>query len=236
MNAGPTAAGPVEACVFDAYGTLLDVNSAVARLAAEVGPTAAELAGLWRRKQLEYSWLRSLMRRHADFWQLTGDALDHALEALKLDGRRLHEPLLDAYGRLAAYHEVPGMLGRLRAAGMPAAVLSNGSPNMLRRSFASTGLGDMLDPVISVEAAGVFKPTPDVYLLATHALGVAAERVAFFSSNGWDAHGAASFGFRAVWVNRAGLPAERLPSEPVATVPDLAAVPGLVGLAAEAAR
>ncbi len=236
MTAPPSGAHPVRACVFDAYGTLLDVGSAVAALAAEVGPRAGELSELWRRKQLEYSWLRSLMRRHADFWRLTGDALDHALEALSLDGRHLREPLLDAYGSLAAYPEVPGMLGALRAAGMPAAVLSNGSPDMLRRSFASAGLSDLLDPVLSVEAAGVFKPTPDVYLLATRALGMAADRIAFFSSNGWDVHGAASFGFRAVWVNRAGLPAERLPGEPVATAPDLAAVPGLVGLAAGAGR
>ena len=228
--------GPVGACVFDAYGTLLDVNSAVASLAGEVGSRAGELADLWRRKQLEYSWLRSLMRRHGDFWRLTGDALDHALDALGLDAHRLRGPLLDAYGNLAAYPEVPGVLGALRAGGMPAAVLSNGSPEMLRRSFAAAGLGDLLDPVLSVEDTGVFKPSPEVYHSATRALGLPASRVAFFSSNAWDAHGAASVGFRTVWVNRAGQPAERLPGEPAAVVRDLAAVPALAGLRGEPGR
>lgn len=222
--------GPVGACVFDAYGTLLDVNSAVAAMAGEVGSRAGELAELWRRKQLEYSWLRSLMRRHADFWRLTGDALDHALGALGLDGRRLRGPLLDAYGKLAAYPEVPGMLGNLRAGGMPAAVLSNGSPDMLRRSFAAADLSDLLNPVLSVEEAGAYKPAPEVYHLATRALGLPAARIAFFSSNAWDVHGAASVGFRAVWVNRAGQTAERLPGEPAQVVRDLASVPALAGL------
>ncbi len=220
---------PVRACVFDAYGTLLDVNSAVARLAAEVGPTAAELAGLWRRKQLEYSWLRSLMRRkEVDFWRLTGDALDHALDALGLDAARLLAPLLEAYGSLDAYPEVPAMLRTLREARIPAAVLSNGSPDMLRRSLDAAGLAGLLDPVVSVEDAGVFKPAPETYLLATRALGAPAAAVAFFSSNGWDAHGAASFGFQAVWVNRAGAAAERLPGSPALVLADLADVSTLV--------
>jgi 2-haloalkanoic acid dehalogenase type II len=140
---------------------------------------------------------------HVDFWRLTGDALDHALEALRLDGGRLRGPLLDAYERLATYPEVPGMLGALRAGGTRAAVLSNGSPDMLGRGLAAAGLGGLLDPVISVEERGRLQADARVYLLATRALGLR-RRVAFFSSNGWDAHGAASFGFRAVWVNRPG--------------------------------
>jgi 2-haloacid dehalogenase len=226
---GPRLPRPVRACVFDAYGTLLDVNSAVTRLAAEVGPAAAELAGLWRRKQLEYSWLRSLMRRkEVDFWRLTQDALDHALEALGLDAGRLRAPLLEAYGSLDAYPEVPAMLRALRGAGVPAAVLSNGSPAMLRRSLDAAGLADLLDPVVSVEDAGVFKPAPETYLLATRALGVPAAGIAFFSSNGWDVHGAASFGLQAVWVNRAGAAAERLPGAPALVLADLADVPALI--------
>jgi 2-haloacid dehalogenase len=220
---------PVRACVFDAYGTLLDAGSAVSRLAAEVGPAAGELAALWRRKQLEYSWLRSLMgREEVDFWRLTRDALDHALDALRLDAARLRGPLLEAYGSLEAYAEVPATLRALREAGMPAAVLSNGSPAMLRRGLAAAGLADLLEPVISVEDAGVFKPAPATYLLATRALGVPAARVAFFSSNGWDVHGAASFGLQAVWVNRSGAAAERLPGPPAAVLADLAAVPALI--------
>lgn len=231
-----TPPGPIEACVFDAYGTLLDVNSAVAALSAAVGPRAGELSALWRRKQLEYSWLRSLMRRHADFWQVTGEALDHALEELGLSAAALREPLLEAYGRLDAYPEVPAVLRRLRGRGLPAAVLSNGSPAMLRRGFEAAGFADLLDPLLSVEAAGVFKPAPEAYQLATRALRLPAGRIAFFSSNGWDMHGAAGFGLTSYWVNRAGRPAERLPGDPAAVLADLSAVPDLPGLAAGPGR
>jgi 2-haloacid dehalogenase len=219
----------VEACVFDLYGTLLDVGSAVAREAGAVGPRADELSTLWRRKQLEYSWLRSLMRRHADFWQLTRDALDHSLDALGLEAASLRERLLEAYGRLAAYPEVPPVLAALRGLGRPPAVLSNGSPAMLEQSLSAAGLTGLVDPVLSVEAVGVFKPAPEAYGLATRALGLSTARIAFFSSNGWDVHGAASFGLRAVWVNRGRQAAERLPAGPVLVLPDLAAVPVLVG-------
>lgn len=216
-------------CVFDAYGTLLDVGSAVARQAEAVGPKAALLSELWRRKQLEYSWLRSLMRRRADFWQLTQDALDHSLEALALDPARLRGRLLEAYRSLEPYPEVKPMLRALAARGMRAAVLSNGSPSMLADGFAAAGLDDLLDPVISVEDAGIFKPAPEAYLLATRALGVPAGEIAFFSSNGWDAHGAASFGFRTFWVNRTRAAPERLPGAIARELQDLATVPELVG-------
>jgi 2-haloacid dehalogenase len=219
----------VRACVFDAYGTLLDVGSAVARQAESVGPQAAELAALWRRKQLEYSWLRSLMRRRADFWQLTQDALDHSLEALRLEPGRLRVPLLDAYRSLDPYPEVVPMLRRLAEQGVQAAVLSNGSPAMLAQSFAAAGLDDLVDPLISVEDAGIFKPAPEAYMLATRALGLPAEGIAFFSSNAWDAHGAASFGFRTFWVNRLGAAPERLPGGIVREMRVLSAVPELVG-------
>jgi 2-haloacid dehalogenase len=219
----------VRACVFDAYGTLLDVGSAVARQAEAVGSQAAELAALWRRKQLEYSWLRSLMRRRADFWQLTQDALDHSLEALRLDPGRLRAPLLDAHRSLDAYPEVVPMLRRLVELGVQAAVLSNGSPAMLAQSFAAAGLDDLVDPLISVEDAGIFKPAPEAYMLATRALGLPAESIAFFSSNAWDAHGAASFGFHTFWVNRLGAAPERLPGSIVREMRDSSTVPELVG-------
>lgn len=219
----------MRACVFDAYGTLLDVGSAVARQAEAVGPKAALLSELWRRKQLQYSWLRSLMRRRADFWQLTQDALDHSLEALALDPARLRGRLLEAYRSLEPYPEVAPMLRALAARGMRAAVLSNGSPSMLADGFAAAGLDDLLDPVISVEDAGIFKPAPEAYLLATRALGVPAGEIAFFSSNGWDAHGAASFGFRTFWVNRTRAAPERLPGAIARELQDLATVPELVG-------
>jgi 2-haloacid dehalogenase len=219
----------VRACVFDAFGTLLDVNSAVARQAEAVGPQAADLAALWRRKQLEYSWLRSLMRRRADFWQLTQDALDHSLEALRLDPGRLRTPLLDAYRSLDAYPEVVPMLRALAQEGIRAAVLSNGSPAMLAEGFVAAGLDELVEPVISVEDAGIFKPAPEAYMLATRALGLPAEAIAFFSSNAWDAHGAASFGFRTFWVNRLGAAPERLPGSIAHEMRDLSTVPELMG-------
>ena len=221
---------PVSACVFDAYGTLLDVNSAAASEAAALGPRAAELSALWRRKQLEYSWLRSLMRRHADFRQVTADALHHSFAALGLQDTALHERLMAAYERLDPYPEVPGMLAALQRHGMRTAILSNGSPDMLAAGVASAGIADRLDFVLSVEEVGIYKPAPEVYRLATSRLGVAASEIAFFSSNCWDVHGAASFGFRVVWVNRAGLPDDRLPGEPAAVIADLADLPGLLRL------
>jgi 2-haloacid dehalogenase len=223
----------IRACVFDAYGTLLDFNAAVAAESAALGDRGAELSALWRRKQLEYTWLRSLMRRHADFWQVTSEALDFGLEALGLQqDTGLRDRLLAAYRRLAPYPEVPAMLDALRRGGMRAAILSNGSPAMLEEGVAAAGIAGRLDHLLSVEEVGVFKPSPEVYHLATRRLGLAAHEIAFLSSNGWDVHGAASFGFRTLWVNRTGAPAERLPGAPVGVIPDLAELPRLLGLAA----
>lgn len=221
--------GGIRACVFDAYGTLLDVNAAVAGEAAALGSRAAELSALWRRKQLEYTWLRSLMRRHADFAQVTADALDYSLAALSLTDDGMRVRLLAAYDRLAAYPEVPAMLAALKRHGMRTAVLSNGSPSMLEQGLAAAGIAAHLDVVLSVEQVGVFKPAPEVYHLASSTLGLAASEIAFLSANGWDVHGAAAFGFAAVWVNRAGSPDERLPGTAVATMPSLAPLPDLLG-------
>ena len=221
----------IRACVFDAYGTLLDFSSAVAGEQAVLGDRAEALDALWRRKQLEYTWLRALMRRHADFRTVTADALDHAMAALGIDDGALRARLLAAYDRLAAYPEVPAALERLAGGGLRLAILSNGSPEMLASGVASAGIGDRLEAVLSVEEVGVFKPAPEVYMLATRRLGLAAREIAFLSSNAWDAHGAASFGFRAVWVNRSGAPRERLPGELAAEIPSLAELPALLHMA-----
>jgi 2-haloacid dehalogenase len=226
-----TALHGTQACVFDAYGTLLDVGSAVDAEAATLGERAAELSALWRRKQLEYTWLRSLMRCHADFAQVTADALDVGLETLGLRDDGLRARLLAAYARLTPYPEVAAVLATLRRHGMRTAILSNGSPAMLRDGLVAAGIPELLDVVLSVEEVGVFKPAPEVYHLASSRLGLAAREIAFLSSNGWDVHGAAAFGFRTVWVNRAGAPDERLPGASVATIPTLTALPGLLGLA-----
>lgn len=220
------------ACVFDAYGTLLDVSTALAAETTALGrERAAELSALWRRKQLEYSWLRSLMRRHADFWQVTQDGLDHALEALGIADEGLRERLLAAYRRLAPYPEVPGVLATLKRQGVPTAILSNGSPDMLHDAVEAAGIAPLLDHILSVEEVGTFKPAPEAYRPATIRLGLAAKDIVFLSSNGWDVHGAASFGFRTLWVNRAETPAERLPGKPVRAIADLAELPGFLGLA-----
>jgi 2-haloacid dehalogenase len=224
-----------EACVFDAYGTLFDLNSAVRAESAHLGGRAAEeLGALWRRKQLEYAWLRSLMRRHADFWQVTAEALEFSLATLGRAGdEALRARLLAAYRRLAPYPEVPAVLRRLKAHGVRTAVLSNGSPGMLEDAVAAAGLSGLVDQVLSVEEVAVFKPAPEVYHLAARRLGVPADKIVFLSSNGWDVHGAASFGFRAVWVNRAGAEGERLPGAPVAVAGSLAELPRLLGLAGD---
>jgi len=220
----------VRACVFDAYGTLFDFHSAAASLRDALGPQADELSATWRTKQLEYTWLRALMRRHAPFEQVTGEALDYAFEATGVAPGDVRDRLLRAYLKLDAYPEVAGVLDALRSGGMKTAILSNGTPDMLGAAIESAGLTGSLDAVLSVEAVGVFKPDPRVYQLAVDELGVAAQDICFMSSNAWDVAGAAHFGFRVVWVNRGGAPAERLPGRPTVETRDLRGLPELLGL------
>lgn len=222
----------VTTCIFDAYGTLFDVAAAARIAAAEPGRAALAqvwpaLAETWRRKQLEYSWLRAVTGAHCDFWQVTQDGLDWALEAAGLADAELRERLLALYWELAAYPEVPAMLAALKARGLATAILSNGSPAMLDGAVRSAGIGDLLDDVLSVESVGVFKPHPRVYALVTARFGCTPDQVMFVSSNGWDAAAAAAFGFRTVWVNRAGLPLDRLPATPHHQLPDLSQLPDL---------
>jgi 2-haloacid dehalogenase len=217
------------AVVFDAYGTLFDVASAAERAGDALGDRWRALAETWRAKQLQYTWLRSLMGRHADFRQVTADGLDFALASLGIDDPPLRRRLLDLYERLDAYPEARETLARLRAGGRKLAILSNGSPPMLEAAVHSAGLADLLDAVLSVESVGIYKPAPVVYELAPRRLGVAPAEIAFVSSNGWDVHGASAFGFRVAWCNRSGQPAERLPGRPDAEIRSLAELPALLG-------
>ncbi|MGI9508209.1 MAG: haloacid dehalogenase type II [Geminicoccaceae bacterium] len=219
----------IDACVFDAYGTLFDVHSAVGRLRGDVGPKADQLSQIWRTKQLEYTWLRSLMGEYRDFWQLTGDALDYALAATGVNPAPIRDRLMDAYLALDAYGEVPAMLGRLKAAGLKTAILSNGEPNMLEAAVNAAGLAGLLDEVLSVDVRRIYKPHPAVYQLAVDGLGVKADAIAFQSSNAWDVHGAAVFGFRPVWINRFAAPVERLPGGAEHEMTDLTGLPDLLG-------
>ena len=220
----------IGACVFDAYGTLFDVHSAVGRGGAPLGEKADGVSDLWRQKQLEYTWLRSLMGAYVDFWQVTSDGLDYALAAHGVDDPGLHRDLMSLYLSLDAYPDVADTLQRLRAAGKKTAILSNGAPKMLNAAIESAGLGGALDAALSVDDLRVYKPDRRIYQLAVDTLDVAPGRICFVSTNAWDASGAAHFGFKVAWLNRFGKQTERLPGEPSAVITTLSELPGLLGL------
>jgi 2-haloacid dehalogenase len=218
----------IHACVFDAYGTLFDVASAALRCADELAGMAPRLSTLWRDKQLQYTWLRAVQGRHADFWQVTGDALDFALESLGLADPGLRGRLMQLYLTLDAYPDAPAALRQLRGAGLAAAILSNGSPAMLAAVVRNARLGDLFGHVLSVEEAGVYKPHSRIYQLAVDRLGVPPQKIAFISSNGWDAWAASAFGMRAIWCNRQSQTRERLPGAPDREIHLLSELPPLV--------
>jgi len=207
---------------------LFDVHAPTAKIADELGDNAQAISDLWRAKQLQYTWLRSLMRAHADFWQVTGDALDYALSAHGIDSPALRQRLMELYLVLDAYGGVADTLARLKSAGMMTALLSNGSPAMLEAAVTHAGLTDLLDHVISVEAVGIYKPAAAVYRLAPERLGLAPDRVCFVSANAWDVCGAAHFGLQVVHLNRFAQPAERLPGAPKAVIASLEELTDLV--------
>jgi len=224
---------PITTCIFDAYGTLFDVSAAARQAAAEpefsrLQDRWAELAQHWRLKQLQYTWLRAITDAHTDFWEVTQDGLDWALEATGLDGdAALRQRLLDLYWQLQAYPEVPAMLRALKDAGLNTAILSNGSPAMLDGAVQSARLAEVLDDVLSVESVGIFKPDARVYDLVGKRFGCARDEVLFVSSNGWDAAGASGYGFVTAWVNRAGEPVDRMPWKPAHELSDLTTIPDL---------
>jgi 2-haloacid dehalogenase len=223
----------ITTCVFDAYGTLFDVTAAAREAAAEPGrgrlaEVWPRLAADWRSKQLQYTWLRAVAGAHEDFWAVTQDGLDYALEAQRMSGDSdLRERLLALYWELSAYPEVPAMLAALKGGGFNTAILSNGSPAMLDGAVRSAGIGDVLDAVLSVESVGVFKPHGTVYDLVGAHFGCTPDEVLFVSSNCWDACAAAGRGFHAAWVNRAGEPMDRLPWQPEAILGDLTGIPDI---------
>ncbi len=226
---------PIDTCIFDAYGTLFDVTAAARQAAAEpdfaaLADTWPKVAADWRDKQLQYTWLRAVTGAHADFWQVTGEGLDWALDASGLSGdAALRERLMQLYWELSAYPEVPAMLQRLKDVGVATGILSNGSPEMLQGAVSSAGIGRLLDHVLSVESVGVFKPDAKVYDLVGRAFGCEAGNVLFVSSNGWDAAAATGYGFTTAWVNRMGLPLDRLPWQPAHVMDDLTGIPDLAG-------
>ena len=224
---------PITTCIFDAYGTLFDVGAA-ARMAARepdhlvIKDSWQQIAQDWRLKQLQYTWLRAVAGQHCDFWQVTQDGLDWALDNASIDAPETRERLLALYWELAAYAEVPAMLATLKQRGMKTGILSNGSPEMLDGAVTSAGLQELLDTTLSVESVGVFKPHAKVYDLVEAHFGCARDEVLFVSSNGWDAAGAAGYGFQTVWVNRSGEPQDRLYAAPHHTLSDLTGIPDLI--------
>jgi 2-haloacid dehalogenase len=220
----------IEACVFDAYGTLFDFASAARECRDVLGERGDRLTSLWRDKQLQYTWLRAIEGQHVDFWRVTGDALDFALETLGIENDELRERLMQLYLSLATFPEVTGVLETLRRAGLRTAILSNGSPKMLEAVVKAAKLEDLLDAVLSVEEVGVYKPHPKVYRLAVDRLSVPASAISFQSSNAWDAYAASAFGMRVVWCNRYGQRPERLPGKPDRQIMSLAELPALLGV------
>ena len=222
----------VRACVFDAYGTLFDFASAAATCRDALGDKADALTALWRDKQLQYTWLRGLQGRHADFWQVTGDALDFSLETLGIDEPALRERLMGLYRTLDCFPEVPDVLRQLKDSGFVTAILSNGSAGMLSDAVAHAGLTDLLDHVLTVDDVGVFKPSPKVYQMTLDRMGVQAAGISFQSSNAWDAYAASAFGMRVVWCNRYGQRSERLPGQPDHEIRTLSELPALLSRSA----
>lgn len=220
--------GAIKACVFDAYGTLFDFASATRACHDVLGDNLEKMTSLWRDKQLQYTWLRAIQGRHADFWQVTGDALDFALETLQLDQPGLRERLMKLYLTLEPFPEVLDVLKKLKAAGLKAAILSNGSPAMLSAAVKNAGIASLLDEVLSVEAVGIYKPAPAVYQLAVDRLGLPATQISFQSSNTWDAYAASAFGMKVVWCNRYRQRPERLPGSPDHEINTLSELPPLV--------
>ena len=219
----------IRACVFDAYGTLFDFAAAARGCRDALADQIDALTSLWRDKQLQYTWLRAIQDRHVDFWQVTGDALDFALETLAIEKPGLRDRLMRLYLTLDTFPEVPEVLSRLKKAGLKTAVLSNGSPTMLDAVVKGAKLSELLDVVLSVEEVGVYKPHPKVYRLAVERLGVPTSSITFLSSNAWDAYAASAFGMRVIWCNRYGQCRERLPGAPDLEVRSLDELPALVG-------
>jgi len=209
------------AFIFDAYGTLFDVNAACRELSIEVGEKWEQLSTLWRLRQVEYTWLRNSMNAYIDFWQITSDSLDYAMDTLNINNKNLRSNLLKLYLKLEAYSEVKGVLEKLKEEGFKTGILSNGSKKMLDSAVKNANISGLLDEVISVEECKVYKPSNKVYDLVEIKMGIKKEQVLFFSSNAWDMHAASNYGFNTIWVNRFNAKLERLPGKPLKIINSL---------------
>ena len=220
----------IKACIFDAYGTLFDFNSAVDLCSKDIGDKSEELSNIWRQKQIQYTWLRSMMNKYADFWQVTGDALDYAMSAVSIKNEPLQKNLMQLYKELEIFPEVNEVLNNIKNENLKIAILSNGTQEMLFNAINHSNLNRLIDMVISVDEIGVYKPSPKVYQLAINKLKLNPEEICFISSNAWDAHGASSFGFKVIWINRYQLPHEKIPTEPDKIISSLLPITNILGL------
>lgn len=219
----------IRACVFDAYGTLFDIHAPMRKLAPEIGEHAEAMSKLWRQKQLEYTWLRSLMGVHADFWHVTGEALDYAMQFYGVSEPGLRDEIMALYLNLEAYPDVAAALEAVKGRSKLTAILSNGSPSMLDAAVRHAGVEKLFNMVLSVEDVGIYKPSRRVYRHAMQKLQIHdAPSICFVSANTWDAQAAAQFGFQAVRVDRFGLKDDRIPGKVSAVIKDLSELAGIV--------
>ena len=218
----------IRVCVFDVYGTLLDFNSAIKKLRDKIGPKSEQLSALWRSKQLEYSWLRTLMGKHADFDQITAAALDFSLSTLGIRNKELRNDLMGLFHKLEPFPEVSKILKELKSNELSVVILSNGTPHTLTVSLQQAKINFYFDEIYSIETVGKFKPHPDVYRIPCDGLGLEPRDIAFISANGWDIAGAASFGLKTIWVNRWGAKNEVLTFDPNFEILDLTMLPELI--------
>ena len=191
----------IKAIIFDAYGTLFDVNSAAEKCKDKIGDKWEGFANFWRTTQLEYTWLRSLMKRHKDFWQITEDSLDKSIQTYKIDPLMKNE-LLDLYKTLSPYKEVHGVLSKLKEKNFKLAILSNGTPSLLDKLVKSNNLENLFDDIFSVEQVGIYKPDSKVYDMPINKYQIQKKEVAFLSANTWDVSGSGNYGYNSLWVNR----------------------------------
>ena len=223
----------VNICIFDAYGTLFDVTSATRIVANEEEYSSfpnhsVKVSNSWRIKQLEYSWLRNIMHEYIDFWQITKDALDFALEENQIKNEKLRQRLLDVYWNLSAYPEAQDVLTTLKANNIQTGILSNGSKQMLNSAVVSANLKNYLDKIISIDGIEIYKPDPKVYEMVLDQFNCKKEEVLFISSNGWDIAGASKFGFTTLWVNRNLIPKDRLTFMPNKITNNLSTIPNIL--------
>ncbi|MGN0143821.1 MAG: haloacid dehalogenase type II [Clostridium sp.] len=192
----------IKLCVFDAYGTLFDINSVTKHYCKELGDISEQFSSLWRLKQLEYSWLRSLMNRYDDFWRITEESLDYALDYFNIKNDLLKTNLLKAYENINCYEEVPAALSKLKERGISTAILSNATPNMLYMAIKNSKINSLINSCLSVDNLKIYKPHPSVYNLILEKYDLNKNEILFVSSNSWDVAGAKSFGFNVSWINR----------------------------------